>query len=127
LAALRAAKLSPPLHGPWIEPEVPDGLRVFVRAHGAVNRQRRSARHPVKGEADGLACDEVLSSGRGPGLPGDQIQVDGWGAAVATVACDRDTGDGLAGMGGAQVDVASERPLPVTVCRSTSRVSGHCR
>jgi hypothetical protein len=113
LAALRAAKLSPPLHGPWIEPEVPDGLRVFVRAHGAVNRQRRSARHPVKGEADGLACDEVLSSGRGPGLPGDQIQVDGGGALRSRLWL-------------ATEILATVLPEWV-VRRSTSRVSGHCR
>ena len=61
------------------------------------------ARLEASGEADGLALDEVLGGGRGLRLPDDQVEVDGVGVAVAAVAGDRDGGDGLAGVGGAQL------------------------
>jgi hypothetical protein len=50
-AALRAADLTPALHGTWTEPEVLDGLRAFVRAHGRTPtsgdlRDTRGTPHP---------------------------------------------------------------------------------
>jgi hypothetical protein len=66
------------------------------------------ARREASGEADGLGLYEVLGGGRGLGLPDDQVQVGGVGVAVATVAGDRDGGDGLAGVRGAQLHVAGE-------------------
>ena len=66
------------------------------------------ARFEASGEADGLALDEVLGGRCGLRLPDDQVQVDGVGVAVAAVAGDRDGGDGLAGVGGALLDVAGE-------------------
>src|SRR4051794_41532157 len=60
------------------------------------------------GEADGLAFDEVRGGGVRLGFPDDQVDVDGRSVAVAAVTGDRDGGDRLAGVGGAQVDVAGE-------------------
>jgi hypothetical protein len=50
----------------------------------------------------------VLGGGRGVTLPDDQLDVDALRVAVSAVAGDRDGGDGLAGVGGAQLDVAGE-------------------